>query len=135
MSESENQSADEPPIPDPQPLVPATSPAEDHKSRSGEERGEELRFSSKHEILFKLDQLSGLVAIGVVPPAKANSMRSIYHTMLSNLGDSSPVGAAAVADDDVVKIMQLGPELLKVIQPLLTPDQLNLIIREASKNE
>jgi hypothetical protein len=134
MSESEDQPADEPPIPDPQSLVPATPPADGRQSGSDAERGDELRFSTKPEILHKLDQLPGLVAIGLLTPAKGNSMRSVYHTMLSNLGDSSPVGAAAVADDDAIKIMQLAPELLKVIQPLLTADQLNLIIREASKN-
>jgi hypothetical protein len=131
MSANENQPAGEPPIPDPQPLVPATSPVNGPKSGGEDARGEELHFSSKPQILHKLDQLPGLVAIGVLTPTKANSMRSIYQTMLSHLGDSAPSGGEVVTDEDVIKIMRLQPELLKVIQPFLTQAQLDLVIREA----
>jgi hypothetical protein len=133
MSTNENP-ADEPARPDPQPQVLATSPVSDRKSAPEEERGEDLRFSSRHEILAKLDRMPGMVAMGLLPPARANSMRSIFQTMLSNLGESSLSAAAVAADEDVVKILRLQPELLNIFRPFLTPDQLNLVIREAPKD-
>jgi hypothetical protein len=133
MSESENQPADEPPIPDPQPLVPAPSPADGHQSGSDAKRGDELRFSNKHEILAKLDRMPGMIAMGLLPPARANSMRSIFHTMLSHLGESSPSAGAVAADEDVVKILRLQPELLKIFLPFLTREQVDLVIREAPR--
>jgi hypothetical protein len=134
MFESENQPAAEPPPLDSQPLVPTTSPPNDDEPGSQGERSDELRFSSRHEILAKLDRMPGMIALGLLPPARANSMRSIFDTMLSHLGESTPGGGAVVADEDIVKVLRLQPELLKIFQPLLTADQLNLIIREASKN-
>lgn len=77
--------------------------------------------------------MPGLIAIGVLPPAKANAMKGVYQTILSHVDDSPQSGAARVADEDVIKILQQQPDLLKALQPFLTPEQLELIIREAPK--
>src|SRR5476651_1684277 len=132
MSENQNENANEPPPSDGNKLVPANTAADGQTSGPDGHSGEELRVSSKLEILYKLDQMPGLVATGLLPTARANSMRGIYQTMLSNLNDSSPGGAAAIADEDLVAVLRAQPHLLKVLKPFLTPQQLDLIVREAT---
>ena len=130
---SENQQSNEPPPSNHHKLVPADTAADGPSSGADEQTSDELRFSTKKEILFKLDQMPGLVATGLLPTARANAMRAIYQTILANLNDSSPGGAAAIADEDVLKVLRAQPELLKVLKPFLTPQQLDLIVREATK--
>ena len=79
--------------------------------------------------------MPGLVATGLLPTARANAMRGIYQTMLSNLNDSSAGGAAAIANEDLVAVLRAQPELLKLLKPFLTPEQLDLIVREATNDQ
>jgi hypothetical protein len=121
------------------PLVPASpdqgAGGHDRDGDAGghDRDGDAYRTPSRNDILHKLDQMPGLIAIGLLPPAKANAMKGVYHTMLAHIGDSPQPGAARVADEDVIKILRQQPELLKALQPFLTPEQLELIIREAPK--
>jgi hypothetical protein len=97
-----------------------------------DDRAEEiLRPPSKDQLLAELNLLKGCVAAGVLPPAKANSMRGIYATMLSHLDNSSAGGGGAIPDEHVLKVLRQNPELLKFIKPLLTKGQFDLIVREA----
>jgi hypothetical protein len=109
---------------------------EAHADAPGSEQQaqDEPDVPSKKALLAKLDWLAGCVAMGALPPAKANSMRGIYATILSYLDDASSVGANALSDDDVLKILRESPELLKFIKPLLTKEQIALIVREATND-
>ncbi len=98
------------------------------------ERGDYAhRTPTRVEILKKLDKIPGLVVIDVLTPAKANAMRAAYDTILTHLDDSQQSGAARIDDADVITILRQQPELLKALQPFLTPEQLDLIVREAPK--
>jgi hypothetical protein len=134
MSENQNEQANESQPLDGNNLVPTNTAADGQKSGHDRQSGEERRVSSKHEILYKLELMPGLVATGLLPAARANSMRGIYQTMLSNLNDSSPGGAAAIANEDLVAVLRAQPDLLKVLKPFLTPEQLDLIVREAAND-
>jgi hypothetical protein len=113
-------------------LTPPVPPSAD-RSAGGQHNGYANGPPNKEDILHKLGQMPGLIAIGVLPPAKANAMKGVYQTILSHVDDSRQSGAARVADEDLIKILQQQPELLKALQPFLTPEQLDLIIREAPK--
>ncbi len=134
MSENQNQNADEPLPSNGNELVHANTATDGQTSGPERQTREELRVSSKKEILFKLDQMPGLVATGLLPTVRANAMRSIYQTMLSNLNDSSAGGATAIADEDLVAVLRAQPELLRLLKPFLTREQLDLIVREATND-
>ena len=113
-------------------LTPPIPPSPD-RNAGGQHNGYVNGPPNKEDILHKLGQMPGLIAIGVLPPATANAMKGVYQTMLNHVDDSTQGGAARVADEDVIKILQQQPELLKALQPFLTPEQLELVIREAPK--
>jgi hypothetical protein len=113
-------------------LAPLVPPSTD-RGAEGSSEGHPHCIPNKADILHKLDQMPGLIAIGLLPPAKANAMKGVYNTILAHVGDSPQNGAARIADEDVIKILQKQPELLRALQPFLTPEQLELIIREAPK--
>lgn len=114
-------------------LTPLVSPSPEEGAAGYDRDAQTCRTLSKGDVLYQLGQMPGLIAIGILPPAKANAMKGVYHTILAHIGDSPQRAAARVADEDVIKILQQQPELLKALQPFLTPEQLELIIREAPK--
>ena len=130
MSENQNQNTDEPPASNRCDLANANAATNGRSSGSERQTREELHVSSKLEILHKLDQMPGLVATGLLPTSRANAMRGIYTTMLSNLSDSS-AAASTIANENLVAVMRAQPELLALLKPFLTPQQLDLIVREA----
>ena len=129
MSENEQQPADERQRPPECELAPLDRRPHEDAPHAEDRRDDAPRLPSRAEILFKLDQMPGLVAVGLLPPARSNSMRGIYSTILANLDDSSRNGTA-VADEDLLKVLRQQPELLKILKPFLTPEQVALIIRE-----
>ena len=133
MSENQNQNADEPLPSNGNELVYANTATEGPTSGPEQQFREELHISSKKEILYKLEQMPGLVATGLLPTVRANAMRGIYQTMLANLSESSADGATAIADEDLLAVLRGQPELLRVLKPFLTPAQLDLLVREATK--
>ena len=77
--------------------------------------------------------LSGLTAAGVLPPAKANSVRATLQTMLSHLGQD-PVHATTHLGDAEVRALRDQPELLRLLAPLL-PDANLATIMSSFKDE
>jgi hypothetical protein len=108
--------------------------AQDHAPGNAQQAHDEPDVPSKKALLAKLEHLAGCVAMGVLPPPKANSMRGIYATMLSHLDDASAVGAGTLSDEYVLKTLRENPDLLKLIKPMLTKEQIALILREATND-
>ena len=102
--------ADENPNPDEHPttnnLVSAHPTADQSAHGAEHSDGEELRIATRREILYKLQNLPGLAALGRLTPACANAMRAAYDTMLRHLGDPSASGAPLVADEDVLSALR-----------------------------
>jgi hypothetical protein len=134
MSKSDQQSADKSPSTNELELASLDRGQQDDGGHANDQRRDTMRLPSREEILLKLDRMPGLIAMGVLPAARANSMRSIYHTILSNLDDTSRSGSPSVTDQDVVAVLRAQPELLNIFRPFLTPEQLELVVREASSD-
>ena len=108
--------------------------AQNDSPGSAQPARDEPDVPSKRSLLVKLDYLAGCVALGVLPTPKANSMRGIYATILDHLDDASAVGAGALSDEDVLKTLRENSDLLKLIKPMLTKEQIALILREATND-
>jgi hypothetical protein len=98
-------------------------------------RNEQNRASRKEDILAKLEHLAACVVIGVVPTQRANAMRGIYATILSNLNDAPNPGAASLSNDEVLEFLRGSPKSLKLIEPFLTKEQIDLIIRKEAHGQ
>ena len=86
---------------------------------------------SKHECLRAIRSLSGAVAIGALSPAQANSMRASYIAILNDHYRTAPAAAnGQLTDDGVLATLRRAPELLSIYRVFLTPEQLDLIMRE-----
>jgi hypothetical protein len=77
--------------------------------------------------------MPGLIVTGLLPTARANAATGVYKVMLDNLDEPTTAGASAMPNEDLVAILRSQPELLNLFQGFLTPDQLNLIVREAQR--
>jgi hypothetical protein len=88
-------------------------------------------FASAEQCLRCLTQIAGLVAIGMLTPAQGNSMGASYATILQyhQKTQSAPVHGPATAD--VMQALRDHPELAAVLEPLLTDEQLEALMKEA----
>ena len=131
MSDHENTTTDPPPFPNDLPAISST-PA----SGSSEHRdAEELLVSTKKQLQAKLEYLATLGLLGFVPPARVNAAHGCLRTVLQNLGNQdATLGSGVIADEDALTVLRKNPVLLKLLKPLLTPQQLELIIREAPRD-
>lgn len=91
---------------------------------------------SVDELLANLKHLAGLVALGLMPPARANAIRANLVEILRWHGRAPAAGEGPrLADDDVLAMLRERPELLKVIEPLLTAEQIALVTRDAGEHD
>lgn len=132
MSQEHDQHIGDPPPADPNELVPTNAPAEDSNT-SSRRSSDEVRIASKKEILHALSQMPGLIVTGLLPTGRANAVKGIYQVILDNLDGPTTAGASAIPNEDLVAVLRSQPELLKLFQGFLTPEQLDLIVREAQR--
>jgi hypothetical protein len=83
---------------------------------------------SREECLAMLSQLPNLVLLKVLSPAQANSIRGVLHTILQTNHGSQPTGTTAAANDDLLRTLRERPELLQLIEPLLTDETFNMLM-------
>lgn len=107
------------------PTLAAGSAQEEQKCR-----GDHFAMLTREEINQKLAMLPGLVATGLLTPAKANSMRAVYDSLLRSLNGVAASGQV-VADADALQLLRRQPELLRLLEPFLTQAQIVQIVREA----
>ncbi len=89
---------------------------------------------TREECLQGIAALNGALALGLITPSKANSMRANFQAILRSHESSSATGAARVADEDLLKLWRTQPGLVGLIEPLLTPEQLDLVMREVRRD-
>jgi hypothetical protein len=118
----------------PDPSERAEEGQDKQRKRTGARRPFESQIPSKQEILAKLAQIPGLVAIGILKPASANSMRGVYAELLRSLTGGNDA-RQALATSDVLAAAREHPELLKLLSPLLTDEQVELLMAETREEE
>jgi hypothetical protein len=95
---------------------------------SGSRRRETVR--DREWILNALAALAGLVAIGTIKPAKANAIRACYDSMLKGSQSNEQQSTAEVLSNaQLLEAMRLDPEVFNLLEPLLTDEQIALIMQ------
>ena len=126
MSNPEDASAN--PEPERREVIPSNTSRE-HAS-SGQQETAQPHVSSQIELRAKVEYLGGLSLTGLVPASRINSSHSCLRTALQ-YSDNSTSSENGISDADALRILRDNPVLLKAIQPILTPQQVRMIVEEA----
>jgi|SRR4051812_11035281 hypothetical protein len=89
---------------------------------------------TREECLQGIAALTALIAMGLLTPARANAIRANFLAILRSHESGSSSGSARVADEDLLRLWRTQPGLIDLIQPLLTPEQLDLVMREVRRD-
>jgi len=85
---------------------------------------------SKEACLAALAQLAGAVALGLLKPAQANAMRTNYVEILRHhQRNESRDDRQGIANEDVVELMRSNPQAFSILEPFLTDDQIDMVMR------
>ena len=90
----------------------------------------------EQQCLAGMSQLLGLLAIGLIKPQTSNAMRGLYHDLLLHYQRSGRDAAKApLADEDLLAILRENPAMLSMLESLISDEQLQLIMGEATDGQ
>lgn len=90
------------------------------------------KIPSPEDCLFALESLVGAVAMGLIKPAQANTIRASYAEILRyHEKNESRNDRQGLADADVVELMRKDPKVLSMLEPFLTDGQIDLVMKHA----
>jgi hypothetical protein len=99
----------------------------DPRHSNGQPRHRTVRSAA--ECLAALDQLAGMVAMGLVTPARANTIRALMHEILAyHQRSASGPSAAIPMDGEMVERLRNDPKLLNMMAPLFTAEQIAMLM-------
>ncbi len=105
------------------------------RSDSGKRRGEDpqrgrARIASVEDCLAALSQLVPLTTIGMITTTKANTLRSIYTTILQyhERQQSGPT-RTITNEKGLAELLRKQPELATLLEPLLSDEQIQMLVR------
>jgi len=115
-----------------------------NRSRDSEGAGESSRTRSgrrgRPEIydaercLQLLSQLTVLLMMGLITPAKANAVRANLTALLQHYQhQESRAGGRTVADDDLQEIVRRDSRLLELLEPFLSDAQIDLLMQRGGE--
>lgn len=85
--------------------------------------------------LRALSVIPGLLAMHVITPSHANSMVRVYSTILQHHQGQQRAGTQHVLSSDAIKsLLQKDPTMMSILEPLLTDEQINLILKEVKES-
>ncbi len=100
------------------------------KRREANEPPDRHSIPSEEDCLIGLAQLPGLLTMGFISTPYANSMRGVYATILRHLQqDKSARSNQQLDNDSVVDMLRRDPKLLSMLEPLLTSEQVEMVMR------
>ena len=94
------------------------------------------KLPEAHDCLAALGALPGLMLANLVTTSQANSMKGIYGTILQQLNRSQTGRKQGqVITPDLMQILRDSPELIDMIAPLLTDEQISILMKEAQDEQ
>ncbi len=115
-------------------------PPNDHEQEAAQSQQSRRRkvgqILDEQQCLAGLSQLPGLLAIGLIKPQTSNSMRGAYRDLLQHYQRSGRDAAKApLANEDVLAILRENPARLSMLEPLISDEQLQMILGEATDGQ
>jgi hypothetical protein len=101
----------------------------DHQNRPGYR--EKPSIPSLEDCLRAMAQLAGLIAMGLLKPSEANAIRAAYREILQHHKSRAKEVEKTLANADVMEVLRKDPQLLGLLEPLLTPEQVAMVMQTA----
>jgi hypothetical protein len=101
----------------------------DHEDRqSTQQAGQPLSVA---QILAQLQQLNGLIMLGLVTPAQANAISRNLTASLNHLShrEKQSKQASVPSEADIANLWQKDPALFTMMEPFLSQQQIDAILR------
>lgn len=83
------------------------------------------------DCLQALARMPGLVALGILKPAQASAIRGCYADILAYHRGRAKEAEKGLSNDDVRGLLRENPELLSLLEPLLTSEQVEMLMKDA----
>ncbi|HEV3300273.1 MAG TPA: hypothetical protein VG055_11555 [Planctomycetaceae bacterium] len=93
------------------------------------------QMPSPAELVDQLQQVSGLVTLGLLTPAKANSVIRCISTSSHIVMRCQTATPGAPNQPELVEACRDNPKLIALLESLLTDDQLAELLREVNDDE
>ena len=135
MNDMINREGGETPDSAPEPLLASAS------APAAEQAGERRRrakppLPTEEGSLAALNALSGMTLMGLVGVPQANAIRGIHATILQHLGRKQGGPEPLRLDEPgLAAIVAKHPELASQLEPLLSDEQIDALMRRASADE
>lgn len=113
------------------------APGGKRRSTAGKGGAKKQRsYPDEDQCLAAIARLAGLVAMGILTTSKANSIRASFAEILRwHRAARGSREQQRLEDTDLIGLLRTNPELLAMLEPLLTEDQIDMLTREASGSE
>ena len=100
------------------------------KSGSAKSRAQPDRFGTLEECISALDRLPALVLLGVITPSQANAARGALRDRIAiHLRSQGASGSAAPINHGLLEQLRQHPELMNLMEPFLTSEQIAELMR------
>jgi hypothetical protein len=104
-------------------------------SQPQQRESKQADIPSPDDCLRALGKLPGLVALKVLKPAECNAIRTVYSTMLGHHAKHEAHRSSVVGNEDVITLLRSNPALIDLIAPILSAEQLNLVMQHFENND
>ncbi|MBC8867948.1 MAG: hypothetical protein H8E44_00950 [Planctomycetes bacterium] len=86
---------------------------------------------TEEDCLGAIAQVARLAAMGLLKPAQANSIRGSFRDILSYHQKKAKENEQGISNADVLDVFQQDPKLLSLLEPLLSQEQIDLILKNS----
>jgi hypothetical protein len=87
------------------------------------------------QCLAGISQLPGMLALGLLKPAAANSMRGALKDLLDHHREDRQPASGTVATDDMIAAIRKDPTLLNWLEKMLTDEQFDLVMKAVQEEQ
>jgi hypothetical protein len=96
-------------------------------------QGARSAIPSSVDCLKGIAQLTGLLALGLIKPAQANAIRAAFREILQYHKTATKQAEKTLSNADIMDILRKDPRLLSLLEPLLTEEQIDMVMRNTEK--
>lgn len=108
----------------------ADDESQHHQNNESHQRRQQAPIPDLETCLRAIGQLPGLVALRLLTPAQANAIRASYREILQHHQQSvNRSSQNGISDASLLDLARQRPEIVSMLEPLLTDDQIDLVMK------
>ena len=100
----------------------------EHSQQQQHRQRKSPEVPSEQECLAAIARVAQLAAIGLLNPARANAIRGSYQTILQHHQKKTQESSQGLSNESVLAILERDPTLLSMFEPLLSQEQVNMVL-------